>query len=68
MNSSSSSESKEISPEMDIPGFQADTTSKEVLDDQNVSDLAAYLDFLEEIEAFRTKKIKTNFTDGIFTI
>ena len=67
-NSSDSKDMGLISPEKDIPGFYEDMKQRGSSAKQDASDLASYLDFLEEIEAFRTKKAKTEFVETMFEL
>jgi hypothetical protein len=68
MNSPNKNDSGMISPEKDIPVSREATMHGACSVDRDSSDLGAYLDFLEEIEAFRSKKIETVFLDACFEL
>ena len=68
MNSSNKNNTDAISPEKDIPGLQKDKFVEDVSLQKNARDLESYLDFLEEIEAFRKKKVETSFVGTRFTL
>ena len=67
-SSGKSKKNKEIHLEADLLLSQKDITFIREKHFQNDRDLEAYLDFLEDIDAFNSKKVKTKFYEAEFEL
>ena len=67
-SSKKSRKNKDINLENDLLLTPADFTRMKKALSLNRQDLESYFDFLEDINAFESKKVKTKFYDAVFEL
>ncbi|MBW1705182.1 MAG: hypothetical protein JRJ86_08440 [Deltaproteobacteria bacterium] len=69
MNSSEkSTKDRDLDLEKDLLLSKKDFAFMKQINSQDARDLEAYFDFLDDIGAFESKKIKTKFYDAVFEL
>jgi hypothetical protein len=67
-SSKKSRKNKDINLETDLLLTPADFTRMKKVLSPNSQDLESYFDFLEDINAFESRKVKTKFYDAVFEL